>query len=47
VLRRAGLSYQGIADALNEEGVRTLAGGQWVKQYVGQAVKRYGLEVAA
>jgi DNA invertase Pin-like site-specific DNA recombinase len=47
VLRAEGLSYQGIADRLNEEGVRTLAGGQWVKQYVGQAVKRYGLEVAA
>jgi DNA invertase Pin-like site-specific DNA recombinase len=47
VLRRAGLSYQGIADQLNEEGVRTLAGGQWVKQYVHVTVKRYGLEVAA
>jgi DNA invertase Pin-like site-specific DNA recombinase len=47
LLRAEGLSYQGIADRLNEEGVRTLAGGQWVKQYVGQAVKRYGLEVAA
>jgi DNA invertase Pin-like site-specific DNA recombinase len=47
VLRAEGLSYQGIADRLNDEGVRTLAGGQWVKQYVGQAVKRYGLEVAA
>jgi DNA invertase Pin-like site-specific DNA recombinase len=47
VLRAEGLSYQGIADRLNDEGVTTLAGGQWVKQYVGQAVKRYGLEVAA
>jgi DNA invertase Pin-like site-specific DNA recombinase len=47
LLRAEGLSYQGIADRLNEEGVTTLAGGPWLKQYVGQAVKRYGLEVAA
>jgi DNA invertase Pin-like site-specific DNA recombinase len=45
-LRRQGLSYQGIADRLNEQGVTTFSGGTWAKQYVGQTLKRYG-EVAA
>jgi DNA invertase Pin-like site-specific DNA recombinase len=41
-LREDGLSYQRIADVLNEEGVRTFKGGTWVKQYVAQTLKRYG-----
>jgi DNA invertase Pin-like site-specific DNA recombinase len=41
-LRAEGRSYQGIADALNAEGVPTLSGGTWAKQYAYQLVKRYG-----
>lgn len=42
-LRSAGLSYQGIADALNADNIPGAQGGGWFKQSVAQACKRYGV----
>lgn len=42
-LRREGLSYQRIADALNAEGVPGAQQGRWFKQSVLAAFKRYDL----
>lgn len=43
ILRKAGKSYQGIADALTTEGIPTAQGGQWRASTVR---KLYGREVA-
>ena len=39
-LRDTGLTYRGIADALNAEGVRGARGGQWWPRTVGAALRQ-------
>lgn len=39
-LREEGLSYQAIADALNEERIKPRVGGKWVKSAVFYILKR-------